>query len=601
MSLLDQEADAIRSRETTIIGDPYPTSRHSDDLRVVFLFPYGHAYSLMCNGSMALYDLINRDATLPAYAERAVQYDCLTRDGNRLLTPKDVPYRSIESAAPVLEADVIGVSVTNAGDLHSVFRLLDLAGIPRRTADRVPGVHPLVVGGQGGLANPEVLADYLDAVALGEAEKSLPRLLRTVHAHRKDTAPGIPLLEQLARIPGLYVPSLYECDLVDGGGVSAVRPTSLSVPARVSAQWLDLADLHDAHFAYPITDGTAAGMIPLIGCRHTCDFCTLRTPPFRQAPLEMMLAYIDRLEKLGVPQIIISAPTFTQYRHRTELLQRIRAYRDRAETRGVKVSTLIGSVRADEMTPDYLRDVNELGDFGHLFTELNLTRARGIITIAPEFAAADLVALYGKTMPPDRVDRAIDRCREDSDVNTIMLYFIIGAPGEGKQDRLAIADRAREIRDRLGRPDASVIIKLQQFMPEPGTPAQRLAMTDPALIDGYITQITDRLRDLVGEETFAEHYRVQYGETNRLYLEAVCLRGDRRVGHVLEDLYDGGADLTSLDREVLMKALTAHNLDFDRHLRLMDDPILPWHTVNEIDPDDEQRLLAGIELRTATR
>jgi radical SAM superfamily enzyme YgiQ (UPF0313 family) len=224
----------------------------------------------------------------------------------------------------------------------------------------------------------------------------------------------------------------------------------------VSAQWLEVADLHDAHFAYPVTDGSAAGIIPLVGCRHSCFFCTLGTPPFRQAPLERTLAYIDRLEEIGVPLIIISAPTFTQYRYRAQILKRIRDYRDRAEARSVKVSTIIGSVRADEMTADYLRDVNELRDFGRLFTELSLTQARGIVPIAPEFAAADLVALYGKTMSPERVDLAIGRCREDSDViNTIMLYFIIGAPGEREEDRLAIADRARVIRDRLGRPPPS--------------------------------------------------------------------------------------------------------------------------------------------------
>jgi lipid II:glycine glycyltransferase (peptidoglycan interpeptide bridge formation enzyme) len=84
-------------------------------------------------------------------------------------------------------------------------------------------------------------------------------------------------------------------------------------------------------------------------------------------------------------------------------------------------------------------------------------------------------------------------------------------------------------------------------------------------------------------------------------LEAVCLRGDRRVGRVLEDLYDGGADLACLDREVLLKALTDHGLDFERHLRLIDDSVLPWHTVNEVDPAEEQRLLHAIEQRTPTR
>jgi hypothetical protein len=99
MSPLGQETDAIRARETTVLGDPYPITHDADDVRMVFLFPYGHGYSLMCNGPMALYDLINRDTTLPAYAERAVQYDSLVRDGNRLRTRAGAPYHTIESAA----------------------------------------------------------------------------------------------------------------------------------------------------------------------------------------------------------------------------------------------------------------------------------------------------------------------------------------------------------------------------------------------------------------------------------------------------------------------------------------------------------------------
>ncbi len=593
MSLLDKETAAIRASETVIAG-PYPTDRFTGDLRVVFLIPYGHAYSLMCNGPMSLYDLINRTAGIPAYAERALQYDSLVRSGNRLTTPGGEPYRTIESAAPVNQADIVGVSVTNSGDLHSVLRLLDLAGIPRRSADRISGVHPLVVGGNAGLANPEVLADYLDVVAMGEAEKSLPALLRTLHANPR--TPENDALVQISRIPGLYVPALYEYDFAPGGGVLAVRPKAPTVPATVNTQFLELGDLHDAHFTYPITDGTAAGLIPVLGCKHSCHFCTLGVPPFREVPIKTLTAYLDRVEELGVERIIISAPTFTQYRRRQELLDRIRAYSDRAAERGIKVSTIIGSVRADEMTSDYLRDINELGNFGHLFTELNLTQARGIITIAPEFASAELLDIYDKTMRPERVNKTIEQCR-GTVINTVMLYFIVGAPGERREDHLAIADRAKEIRELLDRPDAAVIVKLHQFMPKPGTPGQRLRMADPETVERYGDEITDRLRDLVGQEDFDRHYRVQFGETSRLYLEAICLRGDRRVGHVLEDLYDNGMDPTDLPREVLFDALAAHGLDFERHLRHMDDPVLPWHVFNDVDTTTEQALIQALNNR----
>nr|WP_237545076.1 hypothetical protein [Streptomyces sp. SID4946] len=178
--------------------------------------------------------MAGRSGSCPAVAERAIQCDCLVRDGDRLTAPAGEPYHSIESPRPVDEADVLGMSVINSGDLHSVLRLLDLAGVPRRTADRIPGVHPLVVGGNSGLADPEPLADYLDVVAIGEAEQSLSELLRIVHAHRTQPGIGPTLHEQLARVPGLYVPSMYVCDVLPGGGVSAIRPKHPTVPANVT-------------------------------------------------------------------------------------------------------------------------------------------------------------------------------------------------------------------------------------------------------------------------------------------------------------------------------------------------------------------------------
>lgn len=597
MSQLQHEIDAIRAREIPL-GDPYEPKNPDGLLRMVFLIPFGHAFSLMGNGPMALHDLINRTKDIPAVAERALHYDCLLRDGNRLTTPDGETYRSIESASPVADADVIGISVINSGDLHSVFRQLDLAGVPRRSADRNPGAHPLVVGGNSGLANPEPLADYLDVIALGEAENSLPELLKAVHAHRHDTAPA--LHEKLAQIPGLYVPSLYTCDVLPGGGVSAIRPKSPTIPAKCTASYLSVKSLHAGHWATPVSDGTAAGIHPTVGCKHACHFCNLGVPLFRHAPLKTLSDYVDRLEAHHINKIIISSPTFTQYRHRQELLQHIAAYAKRAATRGEKVTTIIGSIRADELTADYLQSVTELEEFGHLFTELNLEQARGIITIAPEWASPDLVALWGKTQRRERVDHAIDLCRDSADINTIMLYFIVGAPGERHDDRLAIADYARDVQQRLGHPDGTVIVKLHQFMPKPCTPSQRLRMADADLVQQYSGQIEARLRDLVGAEKFEAHFRVLDLGASHMRLEAVSSRADRRMGRVLEDLYDRGTDLSRVTREELVEALARHGLDYDRHLRHMDDPVLPWHILDHVNTAAEQQLAAALYAREAT-
>ncbi|MFD8984096.1 radical SAM protein, partial [Streptomyces sp. NPDC059564] len=59
MSQFQQEIDAIRAREIHLT-DPYTPQDPAGLLRMVFMIPFGHAFSLMGNGPMGLYDLINR-------------------------------------------------------------------------------------------------------------------------------------------------------------------------------------------------------------------------------------------------------------------------------------------------------------------------------------------------------------------------------------------------------------------------------------------------------------------------------------------------------------------------------------------------------------
>ncbi|MET8981076.1 hypothetical protein ABZX85_36290 [Streptomyces sp. NPDC004539] len=326
MSRLLREIEDIMKSEIPLCGPYRLTGKVPDSLRVVFLLPYMREMSLMCMGPLALYDLVNRGSDIPAVAERAIRYSCLRASGNRLAPPEGEVYRTIESASPVATADIVGVSIANSGDLPSFFRLLDLAGIPRRSADRVFGRHPLVVGGNGGFANPEILADYVDVVALGEGEASMVELIRVVHRARGAHAAMDPelakesVLEELSRVPGLYVPAMYDCELRPGGGVTAVRPRTPRVPAKVRPQFLGLDELHAAHFVAPISNGKRGVVVPTLGCRWACHFCTLGVPPFRQAPFELLDAYLAELEKHDIAQVVISSATFTQYGKRYALL-----------------------------------------------------------------------------------------------------------------------------------------------------------------------------------------------------------------------------------------------------------------------------------------
>ncbi|WP_037788521.1 B12-binding domain-containing radical SAM protein [Streptomyces natalensis] len=597
MSALINEIHQIISREIHL-DDAYPLSeKPSDPLRCVFFMPYGHAYSLLSLGTMTLYDMINRDAKLGAVAERALVYDSLVRDGNRLELPEgESTYRTIENPAPVLDADILALSITNAGNLATAFKILDLVGIPRRGEDRQPGRHPLIVGGSAGFANPEVLGDYIDVIALGEAEVSVRRLIEELPTARA-TGKREDMLEHIAQIPGLYVPHMYDVEYREGGGITEIRPHTPKVPQKVLPQYLSVPDLPSSHFTAPISDGDFAMMVPTLGCRWDCHFCTLGVPPFRQAPFELLSDYLDRCEKRGIRKFIISSPTFTQYGKRFDLLGKIRDFSARSEE---KVTTIIGSVRADEVSNSYLDAVSELGDFGHILTELHLqNEVRGVITIAPEFANPELVRIFNKTLTRERVNRSIELCSAHPEFNTVMLYFIIGAPSEQREDRLGIADYAVDVFKRLNREDGTIIVKPLQYMPKPGTVGQRLEMADPRHTDAHVEEISRRMRDLVGEEIFDRHFRVLWEESSRMYLESVCGRGDRRVGTILEYLYDAGHDLENITSSQLEEALHHHGLRQNEFLRRMSDKVLPWEVVNNVNPEQERELLKALDERTA--
>ena len=57
--------------------------------------------------------------------------------------------------------------------------MLDLAGIPLRSADRDDS-HPLVIAGGPQADNPEPMADFLDLVVIGDGEASMAAILAAV-------------------------------------------------------------------------------------------------------------------------------------------------------------------------------------------------------------------------------------------------------------------------------------------------------------------------------------------------------------------------------------------------------------------------------------
>src|ERR671936_2464857 len=107
------------------------------------------------------------------------------------------PPLSLESQRPLTDFQLIGFSVTYEGDYINVLRLLDLAKIPLRAAERRAHDPIVLMGGVCAFSNPEPMAPFMDFIVVGEGEELVGELIRAYHEGGQDRRA---LLEALPRI-----------------------------------------------------------------------------------------------------------------------------------------------------------------------------------------------------------------------------------------------------------------------------------------------------------------------------------------------------------------------------------------------------------------
>src|SRR5262249_19538794 len=176
--------------------------------------------------------------------------------------------------------DVLAFNLSAELVYTNVLDLVDLAGVPVRNEDRTPA-HPIVIAGGHCTYNPEPLAEYVDAFVIGDGEQVIGDIADVVVAWKRGgRATRDAVLRDLATIPGVYVPALYDVEY-DGPAVKSVLPRYPDVPAVVDKR--TVADL--AEWPYPKQQ-----LVPLVEVVHDrLNFEIFRggTPgrPFFQAGL----------------------------------------------------------------------------------------------------------------------------------------------------------------------------------------------------------------------------------------------------------------------------------------------------------------------------
>jgi hypothetical protein len=124
--------------------------------RVAFCFPDTYEIGMSNLGMRILYGVLNKEENV--WCERV--YDPWI-DMQEKMREYNIPLTACESGDPLTAFDFVGFTLQYEMSYTNVLNMLDLAGIPLRSADRDDSM-PIVIGGGPCAYNAEPVADFFD-------------------------------------------------------------------------------------------------------------------------------------------------------------------------------------------------------------------------------------------------------------------------------------------------------------------------------------------------------------------------------------------------------------------------------------------------------
>ncbi|MBI4916750.1 MAG: TIGR03960 family B12-binding radical SAM protein [Acidobacteria bacterium] len=535
------------------------------DVRLLLAFPDEYGIGMSHQGTRLLYHIANRRAD--ALAERTF---APWPDMAAAMRQHGIPLYSLETIHAAADFDLVGITLQTELNYVNVPYLLDLAGIPRFAADRDSG-FPLVVGGGPCMANPEPVADFFDAFAIGDGEVVLPTLLDLAKRAKAEGWPRRDTLRALAGLPGVYVPQLYRWTPADhpsrGGAWSSLDASAPLPVARVFAERLDPADVPPVPIV-PAVDVVQdrLGMEVVRGCTQGCRFCQAGTwyRPVREHDPATVLSTLEaHVDATGYEEVGLLSLSTADYSQIEPLAVHLA---ERLAPRRVGVS--LPSLRAESFSVALADAVSRVRRSGFTFApETGSDRLRRVIN--KTFTNADMIAA---------AEVAFER-----GWSMIKVYAMIGLPTETDDDLEELAKLAEGIlaaARRVGRRNAEVKVSVGPFVPKSWTPFQWEEFVPADELQRRIGLLRDRFRRI-------RQAKLTWNDPTESRLEAVLSRGDRRLGpvvaraHDLGALFDGWGEWLRLD--AWDQALAEHGVDVAGEIGPRElGATLPWDVIDAL-------------------
>ena len=499
-----------------------PASPDTDAIPTIFAFPNEYSVGITSLGYQVVW------ATLAVRSDLQV---------SRLFT-------DIHEQLP-RSPELVGFSCSWELDYVNILNLLEFLEIPIRAASRSDN-HPLIFGGGPVLtANPEPFADFFDIILLGDGENLLDNFIDAYKEVRK--ADRRTQLLQLAQVPGVYVPSLYEVTYHNPtGSIQSIQPVTAEIPSLVEKQTYRGNTLSASTVVTEKAAWENIYMVEVVrSCPEMCRFClaSYLTLPFRTASvedslipaIERGLAVTDRLGLLGA--------SVTQHPEFETLLD----YLSKPEYDHVRLS--LASVRTNTVTVQLAQTLAK--------------RDTRSITIAVESGSERLRQIINKKLNQDEIIQAAVNAKAGG-LKNLKIYGMVGIPGEEPADLDQSVAMIRDIKKAA--PGLRLTLGCSTFVPKAHTPFQWFGVNPQA--EKRLQFLQKQLRSH-GTDFRPESY-------NWSVIQALLSRGDRRLTQLLELTRHYGDSLGSYRRAFKQLQGQLPDLDFYVHSNWSKEQVLPW-------------------------
>ena len=534
------------------------------DIRLAFCFPDTYEIGMSNLGMSILYHTMNSLDFVwceRVFAPWGDMYEEMNKAG--------LPLYALESGDSLDQFDALAFSVGYEMAYTTVLDMLHMAGLPLRSKDR-PNLLPLVFAGGSAAVNAEPVADFMDLFVIGEGEEMNNELLTLLHQAKQEGWTKRDFLIRAARIPGVYVPSLYDVQYKSDGTLDSITPLE-GAPEKVTKRIV--LDFDKAPFpTSPIVPSTEVvhdrvNLELFRGCVRGCRFCQaghIYRPIRAKKPETLIQQGIECLKNTGHQDVTLLSLSTSDYRHLNQLCDGMLEY---CESRSIGLS--LPSLRADNFSME-------------LMEKLQKVRKSGL-TFAVEGGSQRLRDAINKNVTEEDL---LHTCAIAfaGGWNNVKLYYMLGLPTETDEDIVGIAEMANQVlhcwRQNASNKNRGVKITISTscFIPKPHSPFQWEAQISK---EEYLRRV-----ELLRSSIMARNVTYNWHDAETSVIEAALSRGDRKLSAVIEEVWKNGgrleawSDYFSYQRWVDAFAKCGLDMDFYASRERGEDELLPWDMID---------------------